>query len=178
MRQTRRSIVYPSHLLLLLLALVGLLIVAQLPIFSSTGAAHGGRFNSPTPTVDEQPWATIGRDARHSNQSPYLGPQILTAPRVTQIPYAGQNAMVIDRNGVIYAPTARAAFQTEGRVYAFNPDGSVRPGWPFTAAVFPQLGPAVGLGPDGTIYATFAGRLYALNRTARRSGPPHSIRLI
>jgi murein DD-endopeptidase MepM/ murein hydrolase activator NlpD len=116
-------------------------------------------------------WPVLGHDAQHTGLSLAAGPKELVAPQIIDLPASlpSTGSIAIDDNGVLYVSTIGMASSTEfqSKLYAINPDGSVRDGWPFAGPVGNQYvvtyttSPAIG--PDGTIYCAFGGSLYALN---------------
>lgn len=115
------------------------------------------------------PWPMIGHDAQHTNRSPFIAPQQLTTLQITNV---SPNSVIpspiaIDRNKILYLPVQQPiGSTTEGRLYALNADGSIRPGWPFIDPARTAINGSVGspaIGADGTIYIVFGQNIYAVN---------------
>ncbi len=80
-----------------------------------------------------------------------------------------ESAAVIGADGTVYAGSRAGVSQT-GKLHALNPDGTVKPGWPFTTSGrIQRSSPAIG--SDGTLYVgtvfydgiSSSGMFYAIN---------------
>jgi photosystem II stability/assembly factor-like uncharacterized protein len=141
--------------------------------------ATSGVLSAQTP-VPSPSWPMTGHDAQQTGQSPFVGPQALSNPQTTKVSEGINFGLAIDANGNIYVPSTG---ESPVKLYAFNPDGTIRNGWPFsfsgtgpTASIFGS--PAIG--PDGTIYVAFDNKLFALtpNGTPKWSSPFQTVRFI
>jgi len=111
-------------------------------------------------TTNTAPWPMIGRDAQHTSQSPFVGPQTLSAPSVITLPNSlVEGAPVIDKNEIIYFSVWQT--NTTSSLYAMNPNGSVVPGWPATCSGSAWGSPAISTA--GAIYVACNNNVYAFN---------------
>ncbi len=110
------------------------------------------------------PWPAFGYDSTRGGQSEYIGPEsnnikwTYVASSTWESSYLGITP-IIGQDNIIYIGN-----DTEGKLYAFNPDGSVR--WIFSnngAPLGARLS-APSISADGTIFVgSSGGSLYAIN---------------
>jgi len=100
-------------------------------------------------------WPMYGHDARHTCQSPYVGAQTNNVKWSYTTGDGVVSAPSIDADGAILFGGV------DGKIYALNPDGSLK--WSYSTG-FLAVTDSPAIGADGTVYAgTYAGMLYALN---------------
>ena len=114
----------------------------------------------------ESPWPMFLHDPQHTGRSEYIGPQDGEVKWISDVgtatPYwaRGSGQPVIGPDGVIYFGFGYDGSGLPGRLYALNPDGTIR--WQsFDLEGYPT---ASAVGRDGTIYlGTSNGLVYALD---------------
>jgi hypothetical protein len=87
-------------------------------------------------------------DLQHTGRSPYSGP--VTATLLWSIPVSGTSGSpAIGSDGTIYLPVGMVGDDTDGYLYAINPNGTQK--WRIQLDILPSSS-APAIGPDGTIY--------------------------
>jgi outer membrane protein assembly factor BamB len=115
--------------------------------------ADTGRPQVLPPPLQNHPWPMFQHDAQHTGRSKYSGPTTSAVAWVTDIgtalsKFPNSSQPVIDKNGVIYIGLGYEDNSPAGKLYAINPDGSIK--WVSGDLEGIPSTPAIGL--DGTIY--------------------------
>src|SRR5207253_3604157 len=98
-----------------------------------------------------------GGDSRPANPNASISPKTFEVSRIIQVSdslAAPSSFITVDQDGTTFAAVYETTNGGETRLYAFEPDGTSKSGWPFVApAEIVSSSPTIG--PDGTIYAAF-----------------------
>ena len=90
---------------------------------------------------EEHPWPMIGHDPQHTSRSPYAGPEEVELKWVFKAETGLSIAPVIGSDGTVYIGSG------DNKLYALNPDGTLKWSFPTESAVY-----TAAIAPDGTIY--------------------------
>ncbi|MCJ7655831.1 MAG: PQQ-binding-like beta-propeller repeat protein [Dehalococcoidia bacterium] len=108
------------------------------------------------PPTAESPWPMFQHDIQHTGRSPFAGPETATPKWIFSTGgYIGASSPpVIGVGDIVFIHSS------DGKLYAINPDGSLK--WSFTTGGSTNPAPAIAL--DGTIYVPSGRDLFALNQ--------------
>jgi outer membrane protein assembly factor BamB len=132
-----------------------LVILLAAALVAGTVSCGGGKiFSANNVILLESPWPMFQHDPQHTGRSPYSGP---STPKVK---WSYTTGGAIDSCPAIGADGTTYAGSSDGKLYAMNPDGSLK--WSYTNGGEIHSSPAIRA--DGTIYiGNYDGKLYAIN---------------
>jgi outer membrane protein assembly factor BamB len=108
------------------------------------------------------PWPVVGHDVQHSARSPYTGPQADYAKWIVDGAANSQGSPVIASDGTVYYGTDTHNPSDPGKLYAVNPNGTIK--WAVSFGPDANIDAAPVIADDGTLYVTtLDSRLLAVN---------------